>query len=91
MLVPLAGWSSVLPELHGVHPGVLWMKALARGLVWWPGIDQDIEGVSTSPARIPTCTTAPLGMAHMTLVAVTRQLRKTHGGEKVSGDYRRPL
>ena len=32
-------------KLHGGHPGVSQMKALAWGLVWWPGNDQDIENM----------------------------------------------
>ena len=43
MLVPKAGQNAVLDELHEAHPGATHMKQMARSLVWWIGIDKDIE------------------------------------------------
>ena len=43
MLVPKAGRNAVLDELHEAHPGATHMKQMARSLVWWIGIDKDIE------------------------------------------------
>ena len=40
VVIPTQGQEYVLRELH---PGMSRMKAIARTLVWWPHLDQDIE------------------------------------------------
>ena len=43
VVIPAVGQAQVLEELHSAHPGATRMKRIARTLVWWLGIDKDIE------------------------------------------------
>ncbi|XP_055682446.1 uncharacterized protein K02A2.6-like [Lutzomyia longipalpis] len=43
LVIPEAFRTKVLTQLHEAHPGMARMKSLARGYVFWPGMDSAIE------------------------------------------------
>ena len=69
MLVPEEGRRAVLTPLHDGHPGCSRMKGIARIIVWWPGIDSEIEGTvqkrltCQQQARAPPLAPLCMGMA----------------------------
>lgn len=50
VLIPEVLREQILKELHELHFGIVKMKMVARSYMWWPGIDNDIEAVSSSCA-----------------------------------------
>ena len=52
VVLPLRGRRRALDLLHELHPGIVQMKLLARGFMWWPGMDKEIE---SSVKQCPTC------------------------------------
>ena len=81
MIIPESGSERVMEILHDGHPGVSRMKRIARTVVWWPGLDADIEDKvrscvqcqvnQKSPAPTCTCTTTSMGMARSSMVSTT--------------------
>ncbi|XP_046546911.1 uncharacterized protein K02A2.6-like [Haliotis rubra] len=51
VVVPEQGRVQILELLHEGHPGMVKMKMFSRHYVWWPGMDQEIEG------KVKTCDT----------------------------------
>ena len=51
VIVPPQGRDEVMNILHDSHPGIVRMKGIARSHVWWPKMDQALEG------RVNNCST----------------------------------
>ena len=49
VVVPPPSRAPVIKMLHDGHPGVSRMKSLARSVVWWPGLDAELE------AKVKSC------------------------------------
>lgn len=65
LIIPPKYRERLMSELHKGHPGVVRMKTLARGYLWWPGLNNDIQNFVSKCAaceleqKQPLC--APLG------------------------------
>ena len=59
VFIPRCLQELMLKELHGEHPGISRMKAIARSHVWWPKLDQDIEDLVNSCSACQSVRQAP--------------------------------
>ena len=65
VVVPPPGRAPILKLLHEGHPGIARMKALARSVVWWPGVDAELENkVKSCTACQDTRNTPPKSLLH---------------------------
>ena len=60
VVVPEQGRDTIISLLHEGHPGITRMKRLARGYVWWPSIDKDLECAVKMCANCQECHKSPV-------------------------------
>lgn len=78
VLIPESLRLSVLNKLHENHPGIVSMKSRAREIVWWPGLDGDIERIVGSCHVCQTRRAKPPQNAHVTWPAPDRPWSRIH-------------
>ncbi|XP_047984364.1 uncharacterized protein K02A2.6-like [Leguminivora glycinivorella] len=59
LVIPKTLRNEVLKEVHSGHMGIVKMKSIARSIVWWPGIDAEIESVCKACTTCTAESTAP--------------------------------
>lgn len=59
VVIPASCREKVLRELHEAHMGIVKTKSLARGYVWWPGLDEAIEAQCRSCGVCAAASSAP--------------------------------
>lgn len=60
VVIPLSLQTKVLRQLHVAHLGMVRMKSLARGYVYWPNIDKDITDFVQNCSRCANAARAPV-------------------------------
>ena len=69
VVVPTKGRVCALRMLHEGHPQAARMMSLARGYIWWPGVDREIEDcvkdctICQMNRKDPPVTPTPMVMA----------------------------
>lgn len=69
---------TVLEHLHENHPGISGMKALARSLIWFPGLDKDIENLVNSCAVCQSVRSRPPQDRHVQWPSPSRAWSRVH-------------
>ncbi|XP_059611718.1 uncharacterized protein K02A2.6-like [Phlebotomus argentipes] len=81
IVVPEQFRKKILAQLHHAHPGMSRMKSIARGYVFWPGIDSDIEH------KVGTCTDCALTAKNPVKAHLSSWPLATRSWERIHIDY----
>ncbi|PIO75317.1 hypothetical protein TELCIR_02664 [Teladorsagia circumcincta] len=78
VVIPKELQTNVLKELHVGHPGIVWMKKLARSYVYWPNIDEDCENLVRSCSKCQEYAKNPIKVPLETWPTPTRAWQRIH-------------
>ena len=78
VLIPSSLRKSVLNLLHNDHPGICSMKSIARSLLWYPGIDRDIEMLVKSCPICQSVRSIPAQNTNITWPVPSRPFSRVH-------------
>lgn len=78
VLIPVALRERVLDLFHQNHPGIVAMKSLARSLIWFPGLDRDVEYLVKSCNVCQSVRNKPSHNSHVSWPSPSRPWQRLH-------------
>ena len=85
VIVPPIYQNAVLNLVHASHYGISYSKAIARSIVWWPKVDEDVTNI------VRTCKACQLTAKRPAKPVVTPWPKATSAWERVHIDYAGPV
>lgn len=78
VVIPMALRKRIMEELHEEHLGMCRMKALARGYVWWPNLDRNIEETVQACPSCMSVRNSPQSASLHPWIWATRPFQRIH-------------
>ena len=78
VFLPAALRHCFLQKLHENHPGIVAMKTLARELIWYPGVDKDIESMVSNCTNCQKHRVRPPQTSHVQWPTPKRPWSRVH-------------
>ena len=78
VFIPASLRDRVLSSFHQDHPGIVGMKSIARSLIWYPGLDRDIENLVKSCHVCQLVRNCPPQNAHVPWPVPSKPWQRVH-------------